>query len=52
MILITYTKTKTVAQFYSDISVLNTQGNETERKTISVNYPLVNKGIIIKQTGT
>jgi cytochrome c biogenesis protein ResB len=24
---------------------LNTQGNETERKTISVNYPLVNKGI-------
>jgi cytochrome c biogenesis protein len=27
-----YTKTKTVAQFYSDISVLNTQGNETERK--------------------
>jgi cytochrome c biogenesis protein len=29
---ITYTKTKTVAQFYSDISVLNTQGNETEKK--------------------
>jgi cytochrome c biogenesis protein len=47
MILITYTKTKTVAQFYSDISVLNTQGNETERKTISVNYPLVNKGILL-----
>jgi cytochrome c biogenesis protein len=47
---ITYTKTKTVAQFYSDISVLNTQGNETERKTISVNYPLVNKGIYYYQT--
>jgi cytochrome c biogenesis protein len=43
-------KTKTVAQFYSDISVLNTQGNETERKTISVNYPLVNKGIYYYQT--
>jgi cytochrome c biogenesis protein len=49
---ITYTKTKTVAQFYSDISVLNTQGNETERKTISVNYPLVNKGIYYYQTET
>jgi cytochrome c biogenesis protein len=47
---ITYTKTKTVAQFYSDISVLNTQGNETERKTISVNYPLVHKGIYYYQT--
>lgn len=47
---ITYTKSKTVAQFYSDISVLNTQGNETERKTISVNYPLVHKGIYYYQT--
>jgi cytochrome c biogenesis protein len=47
---ITYTKTKTVSQFYSDISVLNTQGNETERKTISVNYPLVHKGIYYYQT--
>ena len=47
---ITYTKTKTVAQFYSDVSVLNTQGNETERKTISVNYPLVHKGIYYYQT--
>jgi cytochrome c biogenesis protein len=47
---ITYTKTKTVAQFYSDVSVLNTQGNETERKTISVNYPLVHKGVYYYQT--
>jgi cytochrome c biogenesis protein len=47
---ITYTKTKTVSQFYSDISVLNTQGNETERKTVSVNYPLVHKGIYYYQT--
>ena len=47
---ITYTKSKTVSQFYSDISVLNTQGNETERKTVSVNYPLVHKGIYYYQT--
>jgi cytochrome c biogenesis protein len=47
---ITYTKSKTVSQFYSDVSVLNTQGNETERKTISVNYPLVHKGIYYYQT--
>jgi cytochrome c biogenesis protein len=47
---ITYTKNKTVAQFYSDISVLDTQGNETERKTISVNYPLVYKGVYYYQT--
>jgi cytochrome c biogenesis protein len=32
MILITYTKTKTVAQFYSDISVLNTQGMRLKEK--------------------
>jgi cytochrome c biogenesis protein len=47
---ITYTKTKTVSQFYSDVSVLNTQGNETERKTIAVNYPLVHKGVYYYQT--
>ena len=47
---ITYTKSKTISQFYSDISVLNGQGNETERKTISVNYPLVHKGIYYYQT--
>ena len=38
---ITYTKNRTISQFYSDISVLDYQGNETERKTISVNYPLI-----------
>jgi cytochrome c biogenesis protein len=47
---ITYTKTKTISQFYSDISILNTQGNETDRKTISVNYPLIYKGIYYYQT--
>lgn len=47
---ITYTKNKTVSQFYSDISILDIKGNETTRKTISVNYPLISKGIYYYQT--
>jgi cytochrome c biogenesis protein len=47
---ITYTKNKTVSQFYSDISILNSQGNETDRKTISVNYPLIYDNIYYYQT--
>ena len=47
---INYTKTKTISQFYSDISVLDIEGNEIERATISVNYPLVYKGIYYYQT--
>ena len=47
---ITYTKNKTVSQFYSDISILNTNGNEIKRKTISVNYPFVDKGVYYYQT--
>jgi len=47
---ITYTRNKTVSQFYSDISILNTKGNEIDRKTISVNYPLIYKGIYYYQT--
>jgi len=47
---ITYTKTRTISQFYSDISILNNQGNEIERKTIAVNYPLISKGIYYYQT--
>jgi cytochrome c biogenesis protein len=47
---ITYTRNKTVSQFYSDISVLNPQGNETDRKTISVNYPLIYNNIYYYQT--
>ena len=47
---ITYTKNRTVSQFYSDISILNNQGNEVERKTISVNYPLIYKGVYYYQT--
>ena len=47
---ITYTKSKTVSQFYSDISILNNQGNEINRKTISVNYPLISNGVYYYQT--
>jgi cytochrome c biogenesis protein len=47
---ITYTKNKTVSQFYSDISVLNSQGKETDRKTISVNSPLIHKNVYYYQT--
>ena len=47
---ITYTKNKTISQFYSDISILDTQGNETKRKTISVNYPFVDHGLYYYQT--
>jgi len=47
---ITYTKNRTVSQFYSDISVLDSQGNETKRKTISVNYPLIYNSVYYYQT--
>jgi cytochrome c biogenesis protein len=47
---ITYTKNRTVSQFYSDISVLDYQGNETNRKTISVNYPLIHNSVYYYQT--
>lgn len=47
---ITYTKNKTISQFYSDISILDNKGNEINRKTISVNYPLIYKGIYYYQT--
>ena len=43
---ITYTKQTTVSQFYSDISILNVDGNEIERKTIFVNYQLNTKVLI------
>jgi cytochrome c biogenesis protein len=47
---ITYTKNKTISQFYSDISILNTEGNEIKRKTISVNYPFIYNRIYYYQT--
>ena len=47
---ITYTKQKTINQFYSDISILNVDGNEVKRKTIFVNSPVRYKGINYYQT--
>jgi cytochrome c biogenesis protein len=47
---INYTKNKTISQFYSDLSVLNSEGSEIDRKTISVNYPLIYKGLYYYQT--
>lgn len=47
---ITYTKNKTISQFYSDISILDTKGKEIKRKTISVNYPLIDNNVYYYQT--
>ena len=47
---ITYTKSKRISQFYSDISILDNQGNETDRKTIAVNYPLISNSVYYYQT--
>jgi cytochrome c biogenesis protein len=47
---ITYTKQTTITQFYSDISFLNADGNEIQRKTIFVNSPAKYKGIDYYQT--
>ena len=47
---ITYTKTKTISQFYSNISILNQVGNEISQKTVYVNHPLVYNGIYYYQT--
>ena len=47
---ITYTKNKTVAQFYSDISILNNDGNELTRQTSFVNTPLIYKKNYYYQT--
>ena len=47
---ITYTKQSTIAQFYSDISILSGDGNEIEQKTIFVNAPVKYNGIDYYQT--
>ena len=47
---ITYTKNKTVSQFYADLSILTNQGNELKQRTISVNSPLVYKNLYYYQT--
>nr|UYC31272.1 cytochromec biogenesis protein [Odontella aurita var. minima] len=47
---ISYTKTTTINQFYSDVSVLNVDGNEIVRKTIFVNSPITYQDIDYYQT--
>jgi len=47
---ITYTKQTTISQFYSDISILNVDGNEVLRKTIFVNSPAKYHNIDYYQT--
>ena len=47
---ITYTKNRTISQFYSDVSILDSQGNELKRNTISVNQPLIYNRIYYYQT--
>lgn len=47
---IDYTPTGGIDQFYSDISVLDKQGQEVKRKTIFVNEPLRYRGVTFYQT--
>jgi cytochrome c biogenesis protein len=47
---ITYTRQTTIIQFYSNISILNNEGNEIEQKTIFVNSPAKYNGIDYYQT--
>lgn len=46
---IDYTPNGTIDQFYSDLSVLDKDGNEVKRKTIHVNEPLRYKGVTLYQ---
>ena len=47
---IDYTATGGIDQFYSDMSVLDKQGQEVKRKTIHVNEPLRYRGVTFYQT--
>ena len=47
---ITYSKQKNVNQFYSNISILDNDGNEIEQDTIFVNSPAKYKGVTYYQT--
>ncbi len=46
---IDYTPEGNIDQFYSDLSVLDDQGQEVDRKTIHVNQPLRHKGVTMYQ---
>jgi cytochrome c biogenesis protein len=47
---IDYTANGDIDQFYSDLSVVNKEGEELDRKTIYVNEPLRYKGVTFYQT--
>ncbi|MCX7592795.1 MAG: cytochrome c biogenesis protein [Fischerella sp.] len=47
---IDYTPTGSIDQFYSDLSVLNNQGQEIDHKIIFVNQPLRYQGLTFYQT--
>lgn len=47
---IDYTAMGDIDQFYSDLSVLDQQGQEIDRKIIHVNQPLKHKGVTVYQT--
>lgn len=47
---IDYTNEGSIDQFYSDLSVLDAQGQEVDRKTIHVNQPLKHNGVTVYQT--
>ncbi|MBV9386223.1 MAG: cytochrome c biogenesis protein, partial [Chroococcidiopsidaceae cyanobacterium CP_BM_ER_R8_30] len=47
---IDYTPAGGIDQFYSDLSVLDSQGSEVKRKTIYVNEPLRYRGVTFYQT--
>lgn len=46
---IDYTPDGSIDQFYSDLSVLDTNGQEVDRQTIHVNKPLRHKGVTLYQ---
>ncbi len=46
---IDYTPEGAIDQFYSDLSVLDSQGQEVDRKTIHVNEPLRHQGVTLYQ---
>ncbi len=47
---IDYTPEGGIDQFYSDLSVVDNQGEELDRQTISVNHPLRHDGVTFYQT--
>ena len=47
---ITYTNKQTILQFYSDISILDIDGNEIKRQTSFVNSPIIYNNIYYYQT--